>query len=209
MAKNDLPEKLEKQPTVLKQLNDQSLYPLQERIGIYIVAALSLVGLVLIVYSGSMAFISNVAIGSEVPVDIDIDDIQNMLDDLEELLAANNEEDEEYTQDESDLHEYVDEVEDEDEDDDLDEDYDVDEDEEEDYGTDDDDEVTSGPATINDDMIGFYTDLTLMTRVSLVHEGDAIEVVDLNYNAYWARVRVETNYGTLTGFVQRQFIDMD
>lgn len=52
--------KNDKQATVLKQLSNQSLYPIQERIGIYVIAILSTIGLVLITYTGVMAVVSNI-----------------------------------------------------------------------------------------------------------------------------------------------------
>ncbi|MCL2559990.1 MAG: SH3 domain-containing protein [Turicibacter sp.] len=80
-----------KRDSILKQLDNRKMYPLQERIGIYVVAVLSVVGLVLIGYTGVMAIATNAANTADMPT-VDSDEVHEMLDEID--LYGEGEEDE-------------------------------------------------------------------------------------------------------------------
>ncbi|MCL2559991.1 MAG: SH3 domain-containing protein [Turicibacter sp.] len=84
------PKKSNKRDSILKQLDDRRLYPIQERIGIYVVAVLSVVGLMLIGYTGVMAIATNAANAADLPT-VDAEEVHEMLDEIDL-----NGEDEEY-----------------------------------------------------------------------------------------------------------------
>jgi len=192
-----------KQATVLKQLNNQNLYPLQERIGIYVVAALSALGLVLITYTGVMALVSNAEDGvydTPVDVDVDVDEVTDMLDDLDDLLDYDDDS-EELEQDDAAPHEYTesdDEVESGDENDD-------------DEAEDSSDEVTTG--VINDNMVSLWREAGSGDAMLALQEGYVVTILELNYNAYWSHVEVETDaidgISTLRGYIETEFIDIE
>ena len=224
-------KKKNKQATVLKQLNNQNLYPIQERIGIYIIAVLSTIGLALITYTGVMAIVSSTANGSDAPIDIDVGDLHDMLEELDEL--DNLTETEEPTQATEDLHHYVDptETETETEIPPTEEPTDETEPDETEEPT---EELTEEPNN-NTGPDGTETDETEtpphepftgvinQNRVSvwrnpasdalfLLNEGDEITVLELNYNAYWSRIEVEDDRFSavpIARFVRTVFIDHD
>ena len=72
------PEKSE----IIKQLNNSNLYPTRERIGIYIIAGLSVLGLVLIVYTGVMAAFHSGNGDNTSDGVLGLDDISEMVDEL-------------------------------------------------------------------------------------------------------------------------------
>lgn len=206
------------QATVLKQLNNQSLYPLQERIGIYVIAVLSTIGLALITYTGVMAVVSSTTLGSDAPADVDVDEIQDMLDDLDYLIGTDEDTDEGTDDVATDVETDVetDEATDEGANEGAD---DVDTDIETDGGDDDIDtdvptatpEPTTGTGIINANMVSVWREPG-STALFLVHTGDEITILDLDYDAYWAHVEVETDvFGRETeiGFVRRHFIDVE
>jgi len=70
------------EPPTVKKLNSSNMYPMRERVGIYTIAALSAIGILLIVYSGIMTFAQSGAFsGSD--NGMDVDDIDDILDDLD------------------------------------------------------------------------------------------------------------------------------
>ena len=175
----------DKQATVLKQLNNQNLYPVRERIGIYIIAALSALGLILITYTGVMALISNTTNGSEASSGVDIDEVQEILDELDDLLdtvddpnggAADLHEDNETLGDGSAIA----------------------------------DNRLIG--TINSNMVQLRREPGSNDAMTLLHEGYEVTIIDLYYNAYWSHISVETDLGAgltrLEGFIYRHFIDI-
>ena len=180
----------DKQATVLKQLNNQNLYPLQERIGIYIIAALSALGLILITYTGVMALVSNAANGDGAANTVDVDEVSDILDELDELLDST---DEHQNQGAADLE----------------------------YGNETDGDDITRPGISHDGIIGRINDNMVQFRrepggtetMTLLHEGYEVTIIDLDYNAYWSHVLVETDLGagltTLEGFVYRRFIDIE
>jgi len=198
-------KKKAKQATVLKQLNNQNLYPVQERIGIYVIAALSTIGLALITYTGVMAVVSSAANASDAPIDIDVDvdDLHDILDDLDidDLIGADDET-EEPSQDEGDLHQYVEPTDD--------------EDEPEDEETD--DEPVSGNnqpiiGIINANAIRFWRHPG-SDGLFFLNTGDEITIIELDYNAYWSRAEAYSDAITgelrlWQGFVDREFIDIE
>jgi len=54
-----------KDASIIKQLNDKNIYPAHERIGIYIIAALSVFGILLIAYTGIRLFFVSTGIGDQ------------------------------------------------------------------------------------------------------------------------------------------------
>lgn len=214
-------EKKTPKATVLKQLNEQSLFPLRERIGIYVIAGLSVVGLILITYTGVMAVVTsaieNGNNGDYVAADIDVDveEVHDILDDVEDLLDF-LEDDEEATQDEADLHEYVD-LDDEDLDDadDEDPDEDDDEDDEDDEDLDDADDDEDGRragtvGTINSNWAFFYRNANDTVDVGALHLGDTIVVYDYNSGGtYRIAVEADNEFGINPVFMERRFIDFD
>jgi len=198
-------KKKAKQATVLKQLNNQNLYPLQERIGIYVIAALSTIGLALITYTGVMAVVSSAANASEAPIDVDVDDLHDILDDLDlDDLIGSEDETEEPSQDEDDLHQYVEPTDDDDED------------EPEDEETD--DEPVSGNnqptiGIINANVVRFWRHPEA-DSLFLLDIGDEVTIIELDYNAYWSHVEAYSDVLTgelrlWQGFVRRDFIDFE
>lgn len=192
-------EKKNKQATVLKQLNNQSLYPLQERIGIYVIAVLSTVGLILISYTGVMALVSSATNGSDTPIDINVDDVYNILDDLDDL--SDGPEDEEPSQDPSDLHQYVEP----DDESDAPETNDVEETEP------DPDPANPDIGTINSNLVTLRREPASADVMQLLHEGYEVRLIELDYNAEWAHVETIPTDGEppLQGFINRTFIDVE
>lgn len=209
-VKRESPRKMKQkkaQSTVLKQLNSQSLYPLQERIGIYVIAALSTIGLVLITYTGVMAFVTSVGNEVEAPIDIEVDteDIYDMLDDANELLEQIEEEEEMPTQDEADLHVYL-EPEDE-------EDVTPDDDQSEDEASSpeetNEDEPTTG--TINANVVRLVRHAGGTDTITNLNEGDVVRILDAEDNRFWTQIEVEIDLGQgpyyQIGYVEPHFID--
>jgi len=191
-------DKKSKQATVLKQLNNQNLYPLQERIGIYVTAALAALGLILITYTGVMALVSNAENESDAPIDVDVEEVYEMLDDLDDLLDSDDEsevldQNADQDQDTAGSHQYVE----------------PDEDEEPEDSTDDD--VTIG--IINDNMVNLWREPGSPDAMLALQRGYEVTIIDLYYNAYWSHVEIETDaidgISTLQGFVDRNFIDVE
>jgi len=184
-----------KQATVLKQLNNQNLYPIQERIGIYVTAALSALGLILITYTAVMSVVSNnVANGEEndpyAPADVDVDEVSDMLIDLDDLL-----DDDEPDQSEDDSDQFVE------------------------SGDSEDDEPRSSGSNnanigiINDNMVNLWREPGSPDAMLALQEGYEVILINFDYNAYWAHVEVETDaidgISTLRGFIQKEFIDIE
>jgi len=204
--------KKNKQATVLKQLNNQSLYPVQERIGIYIIAALSTIGLALITYTGVMAVVSSTTNGSDVAIDVDVDELQDMLEELENLTET---ETEEPTQETEDIYAHAETEPEETE-------IPTEETETEETEipaedpSDEETDVTVGgvahepfTATINTDEVSAFRNPAsdLLFRL---HTGDEITVLDLNYNAYWSRIEfADDPFGTVPRFIRTEFIDVE
>ena len=187
--------KQNKQATVLKQLNNQSLYPLQERIGIYVIAVLSTIGLVLISYTGVMALVSSATNEPDTSIDINVDDVYNILGDL-----SDESEDEEPTQNPSDLHQYVDP----DDESDVPETDDVDDTEPE-------SDSHADIGIVNANLVTLRREPASSDVMQLLHEDYEVRIIDLNYNAYWSHVETIPLDGEppLQGFVQTEFIDVD
>jgi len=182
-----------KQATVLKQLSNQNLYPIQERIGIYLIAILSTVGLALIIYTGVMALINTVIPDEQVvearpDLDMDLDVIDDILGDVADALDTDDEDDEtEFQQDQADLHEYVDPEEDEPE----------------------------GPmpthGVVNSDMVDFMSLPGSGNRHGWLHTGDEVTILQLDYNTYWSRIESAIDFGSgpvlIQGFIYRHLLD--
>jgi hypothetical protein len=206
-SKKELNKKA-KQDTVLTQLNNHRLYPLQERIGIYVIAALSAIGLLLITYTGVMAVVSNVTNVSGT-VDVDVDELADMLDDLDlDELIGSEVEDEEPSQDDDDLHQYVD-VDDED-----DEDVDGEDDTEPETNENAQNNPTVG--TINSDNVSLLRtagSTDPLDNILLLQVGDQITLIDLDYNPFWAQIEIESTaipgLSVVSGFIPRDVIDID
>ena len=180
--------KKDKQDTVLKQLNNQSLYPMQERIGIYVIAILSTIGLVLITYTGVMALVTSVTNGPDASVDVDIDELSEILDDLDELIDFNDEDDES-SQSDTESEENI---------------------PASDSRISDIDRLTG---TINSNGVQFVHEAGSTETVLFLHSGDEVNLINLDYNLYWSQVEVETDvFGgveTISGYIQREFINVD
>lgn len=194
-----LKNKKNKQATVLKQLNNQNLYPLQERIGIYVIAVLSTIGLILISYTGVMALVSGGSNGADSTIDININDVYNILDELSDLDALSDET-EEVHQDPDELHQYAQ----------PDEDTDVPE--TEDIETEPSSE-DSGIGVINQDMVRFWREPDV-DDLLLLHTDYEVIIVELDYNAFWSLVEFESDAITgepvlWQGYVRREFIDVE
>ena len=195
--------KSNKQESVLKQLNNQSLYPLGERIGIYVIAVLSTIGLALITYTGVMAVISSTTIGTDVAVDVDVDvdDLQDMLDEFEDL--------EDITETEA-FQEPVETEVTEPEETEVEPEVPTEEpnDEETELVT---DVILHEPftGTINADTVSVWRSPASDALFNL-HMGDEVTVLELHYNAYWARVEVENDpFDQVPRFVRSTFIDVE
>jgi len=215
-------KKKTEQASVLKQLNNQSLYPIHERIGIYVIAALSTIGLLLIVFMGVMALVSSDFFSaSNEAIDIDLNEVQNMLDDLEYILGS--EDDEEYDGDyldEGDV-DYPDDMDVDDVEDDEPVNGEDDEDVDDEDDEDEDEYVNDAPAstnvsptsgTINTDGVGLRRYRTDAGALLLLSEGYAVEIVTFEYDHEFSRVRfASTEFGRTheIGFVRTQFIDFD
>lgn len=199
-ASKKVRNKNNKQATVLKQLSNQKLYPLHERIGIYVIAVLSTIGLVLIIYTGVMALLTavvpdEVTVEARPDVDMDLDSIDDLLVDVSDVLDAIDEEDEEpdesdFQQDESELHVYVDPE-----------------------NGDDDDEEMPAQGVINTAQTEFRTQPGAGNIIVFLQPGAEIRILDFNYNDEWARIEAQVDFGTgpasTPGFVNRQFIDIE
>ena len=70
------------EPPIIKKLNGSSTHPPKERIGIYTIAILSAIGILLIVYSGVMA-VAHSGFLNDADSGLDVEDIDNILDDLD------------------------------------------------------------------------------------------------------------------------------
>jgi len=189
-SRNKSNKQANKQATVLKQLNNQNLYPLQERIGIYVTAVLSVVGLVLITYTGVMAIVSNTDDRTEVAVDVD--EVSDMLGDLEDLLESGDNATADSNQNAN---------------------PDADE-EDGDGGTTSGSNTSGGPTgVINDNMVNLWREPDSPDAILALQAGYVVTLIDFEYNAYWAHVEVETDAidgtSTVRGFIRREFIDVD
>jgi len=192
------------QATVLKQLNDPSLSPLRERLGIYIIAALSIVGLVLISYTGVMAFVTSGGNGTAA-VDIDVDDVNNMLDDLDDLLDAIGDEETTATQDLADLHVYADPT------DNRESDTEPTETQSESLPTEPDESLPDSLMTgiINADWTRFYSSPTTGASLGAFHSGEVVTILDLDSNPYWVAVEAENQWNISPVYIERHLIDVD
>lgn len=193
--------KKSKQATVLKQLNNQNLYPLQERIGIYVIAALSTIGLALITYTGVMALVSNATNGAYLTADVDVDELYEILEDLDDLVD-DEDEPEEPNQERT-------RVEPDDEEDNV--ALETPDDDETDTTLETpDDEIATG--VINIDGVPLYRSPNTDHLLTL-HSGDIVTIIDLDSNIYWAHVEIETDailgLSVVAGFVRRDFLDVD
>jgi len=200
------------QATVLKQLNDQSLFPLRERIGIYVIATLSVIGLVLISYTGVMAFVNTVNTGpTTADVDVNLDDVDTMLDDLGEILDA-LEDDEDPTQDEADLHEYVDPT-------DPDEEVETEPEATEPEETEPEptEPETEAPATATPTRGTISVNISYIRRTpgpngdilgNLV-DGDRVRIVDYDSNPYWIAIEGNNEFNISPVFIDRNHITTD
>ena len=190
------------QATVLKQLNSQSLYPLRERVGIYVIAILSTIGLILITYTGVMAIVGTATNGNGVSaeIDLDLDDVADMLEDLE-LLETTEPPTEAPTEPPTEA------------------------------PTEPPTEAPTEPPTeppteaptepedeaavglINTNMVRFWRNPD-DDPIFQLDTGDEVNIYDLEYNADWARVGAYSDVLTgeleyWIGFVRREFIDVD
>jgi len=177
--------KKNKQANVLKQLNNQKLYPIQERIGIYVIAILSTIGLVLIVYTGMMALVSRVTIPTEVSADVNVDELSEMLENLSDITDLDDEI-EESSQGTSA--------------------NDNTNPEEESISSE--DGVITGIINTSDAPFLREAGVTTDTIVNL-HSGDVVTIIDIDSNPYWTYVEATTIYGTVQGYVERSYIDVD
>ena len=213
-SRKKMRNKSNKQATVLKQLNNQNLYPIQERIGIYVVAILSALGLILITYTGVMALVSTAENETYTPVDIDVDvdEVSDMLGDLEDLLDDDDEPEElDHYDANEDL--YVDADDADDANDVADEDEEINEDEEIDEDEDPEDSENGGTiGIINDNVVNLWREPGSPDAMLSLQEGYEVIIIDYDYNAYWAHVEVETDawdgVATIQGFILREFIDV-
>ena len=210
-----LASKKSKQDTVLKQLNNQNLYPLGERVGIYVIAVLSTIGLALITYTGVMAVVSSTTIGSDAAVDVDVDDLQDILDEFEDLeVSTETEEPAQNTEEpledvETEVTEIPTEViepEETEVETEVPTEEPTEEDTDEAIGV-----VAHEPftATINSDEVSVFRSpgSDLLFRL---HTGDEVTVLDLNYNAYWARIEfADDPFDHVPRFVRTEFIDVE
>ncbi|MCL1990948.1 MAG: hypothetical protein FWG67_08680 [Defluviitaleaceae bacterium] len=198
-------EKNEKtsQATVLKQLNDQTLYPMQERIGIYVIAALSTLGLILITYTGVMAVVTSGTNGYT-PTEVDIDNVNELLDDLDDLLESIVEEEpQEGAQHEADLHEYVD----------SEETQDADEEPEMEPATEPETEPeTTSPSpthgTINANLVEFFRHPNV-DGLGFIYRGDVVSIIDFDSNPYWIAVDIPNEFGISPVYIERSRVDID
>ena len=203
-----LASKKNKQETVLKQLNNQNLYPLGERVGIYVIAVLSTIGLALITYTGVMAVVSSTTIGSDAAVDVDVDDLQDMLDEFEDLeVSTETEEPAQNTETEMiETPTEVIEPEETEVETEVPTEEPTEEDTDEAIGV-----VAHEPftATINSDEVSAFRSpgSDLLFRL---HTGDEVTVLDLNYNAYWSRIEfADDPFDQVPRFVRTEFIDVE
>lgn len=191
-----------KRASVLKQLDNKKLYPIQERIGIYVIAILSTIGLILIGYTGVMAIASNVPETTE-DLAVDAEEVHDMLDDidLEDPVEEDvPEEDFEPT------HEYVEPEEDEEVEPEPDEQEEAPEPEPETEDT----VATPAPttATINDDLVSLRRDVGSEDLMLNLNTGYVVDIIDFDSNPYWVHVTYASpDFGILEGFVAREFLD--
>jgi len=173
-----------KQATVLKQLSNQNLYPIQERVGIYVIAILSTVGLALIIYTGVMTLINTVVPDEPVAeirpeLDMDLDGIDNILGEISDVLGDDEVEEPDFQQDEADLHQYADPT----------------------YGV------------INSDSVDFMSGASSGDRHAMLNTGDKVTILQLDYNTYWTHIEAIVDFGagpaTVPGFIYRHLIDVD
>jgi len=176
------------QATVLRQLNKQHRYSLRERISIFIVASLSVAGLLLIIYTGMMIVLRD---GDEYGADnvnVDLGDLDDMLADLDVLLGT---EDESPTQDEDNGYEYT----------------------HPDDGMIENEDDLRDMGSINADRVRFVNQPGDRHAVLFLDRGDRVTLINFNYNVYWAQVEVTIDLGNgpfaETGFVYKHFIDTD
>jgi len=187
----------DKRGSILKQLDSKKLYPVQERVGIYAIAVLSTIGLVLIGYTGVMAIASNTANIDDAPV-VDAEEVHDMLDeiDLEDLTEYEAE-----TDDFEPNHEYVETDEETDEEIETEPMLETEPNEE----TEPEPEAAPAPtsATINAPMIGLRREPGSPDIMRNLFEGDVVGVLDFDSNPYWVRV----SYEAYVGYVAREFVD--
>ena len=181
--------KSSKQATVLKQLSNQNLYPIQERIGIYMIAILSTVGLALIIYTGVMTLINTVVpdesmaeVRPDLDLDMDLDGIDNILGEISDVLEDSDEADEaDFQQDAADLHQYAE--------------------EDPEYGV------------INSDMVDFMSGPSSGGRHAWLQTGDEVKILQLDYETHWTHIETTVDFGAgpalVQGFVYRHLIDVD
>jgi len=185
----------DKRASVLKQLDSKKLYPMQERIGIYVIAVLSTIGLVLIGYTGVMAIASNTTDAPEAST-VDAEEVYEMLDDFE--LEDEPEDDVSVNDDFETNHEYVEPEEDEPE---------TAEEDEPESETEEEEET---PALATGTIINGTTGLRggpgnepeLLGQLDV---GTVVEIIDTESNPFWARVSVNG----LEGYVDKGFLDID
>lgn len=181
----------DKRASVLKQLDNKKLYPVQERVGIYIIAVLSIIGLVLIGYTGVMAITSNDATNAETSV-VDANEIYELLDEID--LGGSVEDEEPENEDFESNHEYLEP-----------EDEEVEPEPEEEPEDEEDAPVAPTTATINAEFVGLRREPGLPDRIGELHVGYVVDIIDIESNPFWARV----SYDGLEGYVDRGFIDFD
>lgn len=187
--------KKDKRMSVLKQLDNKKLYPVQERVGIYIIAALSAIGLVLIGYTGVMALTSNAPLATEALV-IE-EDVLELLDEID--LEDDPIEDDEDMESENEVDSEPEDEEPEDE---------VAPNEEDEDEDDDDDSSTPTTATVNQNLIGLRRELATGDIIEYLNEGDVVEIIDIESNQYWAQVVYDSSeFGRLEGFISQEFLD--
>ena len=158
--------------SVVRQLNESGLSPMRERIGIYIIAGLSIIGIMLIVYTGVMAAAHSVAAGSGSADGMGVDEITQIIDDLD--LDNGENDDEEYVDEEN-----GDDIEPEEDDEEPD-------DEEEDEGV---------PAILNENNVELRGRPDGSRVLDTFSRGTEIIVLDMETNPFWTRVIIDGEEG--------------
>lgn len=178
----------DKRMSVLKQLDNKKLYPVQERVGIYMIAALSFIGLVLIGYTGVMAISLNAPplVNDEAEV-VDAGEVHELLEEI--ALEGDLTEDETSESSEEDI-----------------EPNDEESDSDEEESTTETSEVTT--ATVTEDLINLRRDLVSGETILALNTGDVVEIIDFETNRYWVEVAYDSSdFGRVEGFVPREFLD--
>ena len=195
----------DKRSSVLKQLDNKKLYPIQERVGMYLITVLSTIGLVLIGYTGIMVLASNTTETIDEPI-VDAAEVHEMLDDID--LESPFEDDEPEQGVFEPAHEYV-----EPDDDVVEQEPDAQpestpepEEDAPDAGA----VSTPTTAVVNSDLVGLRRAAGDGSSILNLHTGDTVDIIDFDSNPFWVFVAYSSSdFGRIEGYIAREFLDVD